>query len=279
MWGFVQSSRALWAASALMALALPAVADAPQRVVSMNLCTDQIAMLLAAPGQLISVSHLASDPLASSMVAEAAAYPANRGAAEQVFLMRPDLVLAGTYTAQASVDLLRGLGVMVVQVPPVSSLSEVTSQLREIGTAMGREAQAEALASAFEVELAALAPPGAPASAAMYYPNGYTTGSGTLSNEVLEVAGFANIGAQAGVTGGGILPLERLVMAAPQMIVTSAPYPGASRSEEILVHPALAAVRAGAGQARVSDADWVCGTPFVMNAVRAMVAARAGLAP
>ncbi len=279
MWGFVPSSRALWAASALMALALPAVADAPQRVVSMNLCTDQIAMLLAAPGQLISVSHLASDPLASSMVAEAAAYPANRGAAEQVFLMRPDLVLAGTYTAQASVDLLRGLGVTVVQVPPVSSLSEVTSQLREIGTAMGREAQSEALASAFEAELAALAPPGVPASAAMYYPNGYTTGSGTLSNEVLEVAGFANIGAQAGVTGGGILPLERLVMAAPQMIVTSAPYPGASRSEEILVHPALAAVRAGAGQARVSDADWVCGTPFVMNAVRAMVAARAGLAP
>ena len=28
----------------------------------MNLCTDQVAMLLAAPGQLISVSDLAQDP-------------------------------------------------------------------------------------------------------------------------------------------------------------------------------------------------------------------------
>ena len=66
------------------------------------------------------------------------------------------------------------------------------------------------------------------------------------------MTGFSNIGAEAGLTGGGILPLERLVMAAPRMIVTSSPYPGASRSEEILVHPALAAVRAKAGEARVT---------------------------
>ena len=256
----------------------PAAADVPQRVVSMNLCTDQLAMLVAAPGQLISVSHLASDPLASSMVQQAQAYPANRGAAEQVFLMRPDLVLAGTYTAQASVDLLRGLGVTVVQVPPVDSLSDVTAQMRLVGAAMGRAAQAEALAAAFEADLAALPPVPSAATAAMYYPNGYTTGAGTLTNEVLEVTGFSNIGAGAGLTGGGILPLERLVMAAPRMIVTSAPYPGASRSEEILVHPALQAVRARAGRAQVTDADWVCGTPFVMRAIEAMVVARAGLA-
>ena len=36
-------------------------AEQPQRVVSMNLCTDQLAMLIARPGQLHSVSHLASD--------------------------------------------------------------------------------------------------------------------------------------------------------------------------------------------------------------------------
>ena len=274
MSAFRQSSKAflvaLWAAG-------PAAADAPQRVVSMNLCTDQLAMLLAAPGQLISVSHLASDPLSSSMVAEAAAYPVNRGAAEQVFLMRPDLVLAGTYTAQASVDLLRGLGVTVVQLPPVNSLAEVTAQIREVGALLGREAQAEAMAQEFRADLAATPKPGRAASAAMYYPNGYTTGAGTLTNEVLEVTGFRNAGAEAGLTGGGILPLERLVMAAPEMIVTSAPYPGASRSEEILLHPALAAIRAKAGRAQVTDADWVCGTPFVMRAIRAMVQARQGL--
>ena len=111
----------------------------------------------------------------------------------------------------------------------------------------------------------------------MNYPNGYTTGTGTLSNEILALTGFDNVGARAGLTGGGILPLERLVLAGPAMIVTSTPYPGASRAEEILVHPALAAVRAQAGVAAFSDPDWVCGTPHVIRAVARMAAAREAL--
>mgnify|MGYP006152008123 CR=1 FL=1 len=79
------------------------------------------------------------------------------------------------------------------------------------------------------------------------------------------------------LTGGGILPLERLVMAAPEVIVTSTPYPGASRSEEILAHPALAAIRRDAARAKVSDADWVCGTPVLLNAIRTMAEARRSL--
>ena len=103
----------------------------------MNLCTDQLAMLLADPGQLISVSNLALDPLSSAMVEEAQAYPVNRGGAEQIFLMHPDLVLAGTYTARASVDLLRGLGIEVVQLPPADRLEDVADHMRQIGAALG----------------------------------------------------------------------------------------------------------------------------------------------
>jgi iron complex transport system substrate-binding protein len=212
------------------------------------------------------------------MADEAAGFTPNYGQAEQVFLMRPDVVLAGSYGAQASVDLLRDLGVTVVQLPPVAALTEVTAQLRTVGQAMGRVAEAEALAAQFEADLAALRLDGAdPVSAAMYYPNGYTTGAGTLADDILQATGFTNIGTEAGVTGGGILPLERLVMAAPRMIVTSTAYPGASRSEEILAHPALIAVRDAAGQARVTDADWICGTPHILRAVQGMAQARRAL--
>jgi iron complex transport system substrate-binding protein len=262
---------------ALMLAATSAEADpAPARVVSMNLCTDQLAMLLAAPGQLVSVSDLASDPLSSSMVAEAAAYPANRGGAEQIFLMHPDLVLAGTYTSLASVSLLRDLGVPVVQLPPVTALDQIPGQIRTVGAAMGREAQAEALVAEFQQGLAALATDLPPRRAALYYPNGYTVGEGTLADDVLRHAGFDNVGARAGLTGGGTLPLERLVMAAPEMIVTSTKYPGASRSEDILDHPALAELRQAAGIA-TSDADWVCGTPHILRALARMRAAREAL--
>ncbi len=248
----------------------------PQRVVSVNLCTDQLAMLLAAPGQLVSVSHLAAEPQSSSMAAEAAAWPANRGQAEQVFLLHPDLVLAGTYTQKATIDLLRKLGVEVLQLPPANSLADAAAHIRTVGAALGQEARAEAMARAFEAEVAAAQYRGAPATAALYYPNGYTTGSGTLANEVLALTGFRNIGAEAGVTGGGILPLERLIMAAPNLIITSEPYPGASRSEEILTHPALRAAK-GAAEGMMTDADWICGTPYILRAIARMQAARAAV--
>lgn len=261
-------------ALALAACALPAAADAPRRVVSINLCTDQLAMMLAGPGQLVSVSVLASEVQSSSMVAEAAAYPANHGQAEEVFLMQPDLVLAGSYTALATVDLLKGLGIPVVQVPPADSLDEAVEQVRIVGRALGQEVRAEAVAKAFADGIAAARVTGDSHPAAFYHPNGYTTGQGTLANEVMELTGFHNIAATAGVTGGGVLPLERLVMAGPELIVTSEPYPGASRAEEILSHPALGAVEAGAGARLTSDADWVCGTPHLLRAIARMGAAR-----
>lgn len=269
----------VWAGAAMAegpASDVPAQAP-PLRVVSINLCTDQLAMLLAGPGQLISVSHLASDPLSSSMVEQAAGYVQNRGGAEQVYLMHPDLVLAGTYTATATVELLTGLGVKVVQVPPADTLAQVVDQMRVVGAALGRADAAEAMVARFQSDLTALAVPGDKAPAAMYYPNGYTAGAGTLSDEILTLTGFHNVAGEAGLTGGGILPLERLVMAAPKMIVTSTPYPGQSRSEEILTHPALRAVRDKAARARMSDADWVCGTPYLLNAVRGMAEARHAL--
>lgn len=274
--GFAPAPDAQVSSPALGEGSASAAPKAPLRVVSVNLCTDQLAMLLAAPGQLVSVSHLASEPQSSSMAAAAAAYPMNRGQAEQVFLLRPDLVLAGTYTSLASVTLLRQLGIEVLQLPPANSLADAAAQIRTIGAALGQTDKAEAMATALEADIAAARYNGTAATAALYYPNGYTTGAGTLANEVLELTGFRNIGAEAGITGGGTLPLERLVMAAPDLIVTSQPYPGASRAEEILAHPALSAAK-GAAEGMTTDADWVCGTPHILRAIARMQTARAAV--
>lgn len=278
----MRAAAASLALLALMAAVRPLAAGAeppaaPARVVSMNLCTDQLAMLLAAPGQLVSVSYLARDPRSSAMADLAAAYPVNRGQAEQVFLLHPDLVLAGAHTSPAALDLLRRLGVPVLQVREVNALADVAPLIREVADALGQSGRGQAMADAFTADLAALAADRPPATAALYYPNGYTTGAGTLADDVLGHTGFANVAAAAGIAGGGTLPLERLVMAAPRVVVTSEPYPGASRSEEILAHPALAALRQSAGVVASSDADWVCGTPHLLRAVAAMKAMREAL--
>jgi iron complex transport system substrate-binding protein len=268
------------ASSALAALCLggAALADPPARVVSINLCTDQLAMLLAAPGQLVSVSHLARDERSSAMAAEAAAWPANGGRAEDVYLLAPDLVLAGSFTTPATVAMLRRLGIRVELFAPATRLADVGAQLRQMGAVLGREAEAEALAARFEAALMALGGDGgAPPRAALYAANGWSSGRHSLPGEVLAAAGFANVAAGLGLETGGFLALEALVLAAPELIVTGRPWPGASRAEALPRHPALA--RSTAQGVALTDSDWVCGLPHVLRAVEAMLEARHRLAP
>jgi iron complex transport system substrate-binding protein len=260
-------------ASLALALAMvaPAAAEPPRRVVSMNLCTDQLAMLLAAPGQLVSVSRIASDVRTSAMAEEAAAYPANSGQAEDIYLLAPDLVVAGSFSDSATVGMLRRLGVPVVQLSPAASMEGVARAITEMGAVLGRESEAARMRAAFEARLAALRDEvEARPRAALYYANGYTLGDGTLAGEILLAAGLSNVAAELGLPGGGTLPLEVLALAEVDALVTGQPYPGASRSEEILEHPVLDAIREGRAAGAVSTGDWVCGTPHVLRAVEAM---------
>jgi len=241
----------------------------------MNLCTDQLAMLLAEPGQLISVTWLAKDPSASAMVEEAAAYPTNHGFAEEVFLLRPDLVIVGTFTTRATVNMLRRLDIPVAEFAPANSLDDVRTRLREMGEALGRETEAERLVARFDADLAAeRAPEGPRPRAASWQANGWTAGAGTLAGSVMDAAGLDNVAEELGLAGGGALPLEALVTAEPDLIITGRARARPALAQEVFSHPALRALQDRAGVAPVSDRNWICGTPFILEAVRRLSAAR-----
>ncbi|MEM8792495.1 MAG: ABC transporter substrate-binding protein [Pseudomonadota bacterium] len=247
----------------------------PRRVVSMNLCTDQLAMLLAAPGQLVSVSYLARDPGASAMAEEARDYPENRGLAEEIFLLEPDLVIAGTYTTRATVGLLKRLGVPVVEFAPANGLEDIRGRLTQMGVVLRREEEAARILAEFDADLAEIQVTEGPRpEAATYYANSYTSGGGTLADAVIGAAGLDNLGAALGIEGGGRLPLETLVTEEPDLIITGRRFETPALAQEVLSHPALDALRSKAGTAPVADRDWVCGTPHVLAAIRRLAAAR-----
>jgi len=270
LWGCVRISRCIACAIALALAGAGATADeVPRRVVSMNACTDQLAMLLADEGQLISVSHLAADPRISAMAEAAANYPQNHGRAEEIYLLKPDLVLAGRYTQTATVDMLRRLGIRVAQFDPEQSLSDIPKAIEKMGALLGREDAARALRDGFETDLVALTVrDGNNPRAALYFANGYTTGDRTLTGEILRAAGFANAAAEAGFPFGGIIPLEVLVLAAPDTVISGTPYPGGSRAEEVMDHPVLSALHGTVADRPTTDAAWTCGTPHVLSAIR-----------
>ncbi|MEM6905069.1 MAG: ABC transporter substrate-binding protein, partial [Pseudomonadota bacterium] len=215
-----------------------------------------------------------------AMTKEAAAYSANRGLAEEVFLLEPDLVIAGPFTTRATVDMLKRLGVPVVEFAPANNLDDVRDRIRRMGDLLERPDRAEALITRFDADLAALQNTGdLRPRAATYYANGYTSGTGTLADSVIEAAGLANIADEAGRAGGGYLALESLVMADPDLLITGRPFDNPALADTVLAHPALAAIQAEAGAAPVADRDWVCGTPHVIAAIRRLAAARDAVLP
>jgi len=247
-------------------------ADAPTRVVSMNLCTDQLAMLLADEGQLISVSHIAFDPLASPMVEQAAQYRMNHGQAEQIFAMQPDLVLAGDYSDPYTIGLLRRLGVEVVQFPMELDFDDIRANILKMGDVLEREDAARQMMARFDADLAALGTiAAARPTALLHYANNYTSGDKSLAHRILLAAGFANATTEAGITVAGSVPLEKLVLLMPDLVISGQAYPGASRAEEVLDHPALRRLQDKQSGATLTDAEWVCGTPFVLRAVARLV--------
>ena len=276
------------ACAAFLCLALPSAGsparadEPPARVVSMNLCTDQLAMLIAAPGQLVSVSAVAREPQSSAMVEEAQRFPVNYGQAEEVFLLKPDLVLAGTYTTRVTVGLLQKLGVRVEQFAPDSSFEDVRAAMLRMGDLLGRRQRADGLVAELDAGLARLnAMPPLGRTAALYYANSYTSGAGTLANAVVEAAGVANIATRLGIQGTAALPLEVLVLAMPDMVIVGdRDYDAPALAQQNFAHPAFVALAERHGEVAMPMRNTVCGGPFTLAAVNVLrAAAERGSAP
>ena len=237
---------------------------APQKIVSLNLCTDQLLMLLADPNQIASLSKIVDDPNVSFLAKKAAEFRKNRGDAEEIFMNSPDLVVAGVYTEKATVQILQSLGVRVEIFPIEQNFDDIVENIRKMGLLVGHSDRAKRMINDFNIRLEELRSGITERPrAAIYSANGYTTGTDTMSGQILKTAGFQNITEEVGMSFGGTLPLETLVMLQPDFVITGKAYPGHSRSEEILKHPALRPFK----DITQTDAKWICGTPAVLDAV------------
>ncbi len=264
----------------LLLLAESAVAKS-ERIVSLNLCADQILLELAEPEHIAALSFVARDPYLSYHAAEAERFPVVRGSADEVLLLHPDLVLAGTMSTRATVNLLRRLDVPVLELPVAQSLADVREQIREVGAAIGEAVRAEALLAALDARLAALAPPvGAwRPVAAVYQTNGHTIGAPSLIDDLLGQAGLINLAPRVGLGVGGYLSLERLLAADPDVLLMERYWPGAaSLGQTLLRHPALQHAIAQRPTLFVPSRLWICGGEFLAEAVAFLAdAARAAL--
>jgi iron complex transport system substrate-binding protein len=150
-------------------------------------------------------------------------------------------------------------------------MQDVRDILGGIGSALGQQDKTDAVLAKFDADLAGLsdAPLNGP-RVALSYVNNYTSGDKTLAHEILTIAGFRNVASEVGISGPGKIPLEQLILLEPDIIITGRGYPGQSRAEDNLSHPALRALPDTLIAGELTDRDWACGTPYVLNAIAKM---------
>ena len=136
---------------------LPATAaEPPQRVVSFNVCTDELVVALADPSQIAGISPYASDPAISTVADQARAFRRVSWQAESTIPLDPDLVLVG-FAGERSLmqQMLRALGFNVVKIDVVADLAGAYAQIRKVAALLGHPERGEALIAEIDAARAA----------------------------------------------------------------------------------------------------------------------------
>lgn len=265
------------AAAMLSAVPLLGAADAPgkpRRIVSLNLCVDELLLRLAQPRNVASVTWLSRDPGNSNVAELAAGIPVNHGLAEEILPLRPDLVIAGVYTARTAVALLRRTGVPVAELGVPKTLEEVRGQIRDIAGLIGERDKGESVVGAMDRSLAALPSPSwrVKPRAIVLNPNGATVGKDTLVDEIMTRAGLTNVAAELAIDNYGQIPLETLVASAVDVVILSASRDGPpALATEILRHPVLSALSDRARLVVLPGRLWNCGGPAAVEAIERLM--------
>lgn len=201
---------ARWALVVGAPVLLGAAAPREPRIVSINPCLDAILMQVADPRQIVAISHYSQDARASSISLEQARrFATTSGTAEEVVALRPDLVVAGGHVAPATVAALARLHVHLVQYPVAATVEESAQQVRDVAAAVGHVDRGAVLAA--RILAAARPATGARIPALIWGAAGLVPGGGTLPDDLLRRAGFANASTAYGLKRWDILPLEYLV--------------------------------------------------------------------
>ncbi len=260
--------RCLTALLALL-LSVPALADAPRRVVSFNVCADQLVLALADPEQIAGLSPYAADPSVSVMTDKARAYPRLQWQAEFSIALGPDLVLIGDSDRPVTKHILRAQGLRLHEITLIADLDTARRQVTEVAAVLGHPERGEKLVA--DIEAARMRLKAAPkppfTTALLVNRGGYTAGERSLAAALLAEAGLRPPpGAPPGY--GGYVPLERLLVLHPDVIVlNNMPGDAADQGSYNLTHPALDAAYPPARRIILPTRYTLCGGPALVAAL------------
>jgi len=243
----------------------------PQRIVSLNLCADQLLMTLLAPERLVGITQLASDPGASYLYQDASNFHQHSSRIEEIMALKPDLVVAGEFTAQPTNQLLEDLGYQVIKLGLPVTIEGVFQQIHLLGQQIGEPSRAKELVSNMQKQLAKITALREKKTkrAVVYYANGFTAGRHTIVNEILNIAGLDNIASELKLDFVAPLSLESLLASKPDVLLLGRLNDNTdSLAHQVLRHNAIQqyATLTQVRKIMVPDRYWSCAGPSSLAA-------------
>ena len=247
-------------AASLALLGASAVEAAPQRVASLNLCTDELLLLLAAPGQIASVTHLAQQSAETPLWREAGRYPRNDGSLLSVVEMRPDLIVTMGGGTRDRLGIAARLGIPTLDLVFAQNLGEVGENVRRLAAAIGRPEAGAAVLRRMN-DLIRSRPP-------LRIDTIWLGGGGrTVAATGLEAQWMALAGLRQRPLQGDRVPLETLIAAPPALLLRSDYRAGQySNGQRWLAHPA-ARFAAGLRTLPTDGRRWTCMGPLLIDEI------------
>ena len=237
-------------------------AAAPARVASLNLCTDELLLALAAPGQIASVTHLAHKPAETTLWRQARRYPANDGSLVSLVALKPDLIVTMGGGARDRARIAERLRIRVVDLPFPQSIADVRASISALSLALGRGAQGKQMIA--RIEALERTAPRRRHDAIWLGGGGRSVAPGGLEAQWMALAGLG----QRRLPGDRV-SLQELLVRPPRIVLRSDYRSGQYSAEQRWLSHPLAKRPRGSRTIATDGRPWTCmGPPMVSEMLR-----------
>ena len=263
---------------AIAALALSSGASSATglpRVVSMNVCSDQLLLTLADPDQILGLSRYARDGWQSWAADKARNFPLLSGGAEDVLVLKPDIVVASLFDKRSTRELLKAKGLHVAEFAVPRTLPEAKDQIRAMGEVVQHPDRADAEIARLDAAIARARETvtGRHYRVLPLSRRGFVSGRDSLVSSLLTETGLLNPAGDLGIASGGFASLEAIVSLRPDFILVSE---AGDRAEDggraFLLHPALQRFYPPEKRLVIPERLTVCGGAMLAEALDLLTA-------
>lgn len=247
----------------------------PMRIVSLDFCSDQFLLKLVDREQILAVSPDATASF-SYMRDRAIGIPTVRPTAEDVLLLKPDLIVRSYGGGPNASKFFQQAGVPVLSVGWAADINGIKRVVLDMATKLRVPEGGAMIIADIDARLSSLKSTARSRTALYMTPTGVTSGSGSLIHEMLGAAGLENFQKQPGWRS---LPLERLAYEQPDLIA-AAFFESPENNKDAwsaMAHPVARKQMRSLPTVRLQGAWTSCGGWFLMDAIEAL--AHAPLAP